>query len=241
MPKRKSESSGAPVSLASLDAALDLLACETFTRLSNLTGKFEAAAGVKLNDGVVTSRWEEAVRRYWVMKGMDDLCCSMSKKDEVMEEPQQGRSLPPQCHPGAPVVHHLAAEEEQEWRKWSPKVGDEVLVELADDGIWPGKVGRLAVSCGSQTDNRLLTNESSSKAALSPVAITSSASEYTTRLWLRRLHEPSTTLMQYRHGQISFTTSPYPPEPPTPRLVRLAQRVQSCEQLLVIRYASVRS
>jgi hypothetical protein len=85
MPKRKSEPA-LPVSLASLDAALDLLACETFTRLSSLTGKFEAAAGVKLNDGVVKTRWEEAVRRYWVMKGMDDLCCSMSKTKDVEEE-----------------------------------------------------------------------------------------------------------------------------------------------------------
>jgi hypothetical protein len=38
-------------------------------------------------------------------------------------------------------VHDLTAEEEQEWRKWSPKVNDQVLVELADGRIWPGKVG----------------------------------------------------------------------------------------------------
>lgn len=78
MPKRKSDSGpSVGVSLTSLDAALDLLACETFTRLETLSTKFEAAAGIKLNDGVVKTRWEEAVRRYGVMKSMDDLCCSM--------------------------------------------------------------------------------------------------------------------------------------------------------------------
>lgn len=82
MPKRKATSADlsrvAPPSLSSLDAALDLLAHETFDRLQTLTSKFEAAAGVKLNDGVVKARWEEAVKRYWVMKSMDDLCCSVN-------------------------------------------------------------------------------------------------------------------------------------------------------------------
>lgn len=83
MPKRKATSAAelsrvAPPSLSSLDAALDLLAHETFDRLQTLTSKFEAAAGVKLNEGVVKARWEEAVKRYWVMKSMDDLCCSVN-------------------------------------------------------------------------------------------------------------------------------------------------------------------
>ena len=90
MPKRKSDCAPqAQISIASLDAALDLLACETFTRLHQLTVKFEAAAGVQLNDGVVKKRWEEAVRRYWVMKSMDDLCCGAKSdgtvKDKVVE------------------------------------------------------------------------------------------------------------------------------------------------------------
>jgi hypothetical protein len=81
MPKRKSNhgalpASGPGLSISSFDAALDILACETFTRLDNLTKKFEGAAGVKLNHGVVRSRWEEAVKRYWVMKSMDELCCT---------------------------------------------------------------------------------------------------------------------------------------------------------------------
>ena len=80
MPKRKSDCGPAlGVSLASFDAALDLLACDTFTKLDHLASKFEAAAGIKLNEGVVSQRWEEALRRYTVMKSMDDLCCSMSK------------------------------------------------------------------------------------------------------------------------------------------------------------------
>lgn len=82
MPKRKASSADlsrvAPPSLSSLDAALDLLAHETFDRLQTLTSKFETAAGVKLNEGVVKARWEEAVKRYWVMKSIDDLCCSVN-------------------------------------------------------------------------------------------------------------------------------------------------------------------
>jgi hypothetical protein len=80
MPKRKTNpcapATNPCLSISSFDAALDLLACETFTRLDHLTCKFEAASGVRLDDGVVKTRWEEAVKRYWVMKGMDDLCCT---------------------------------------------------------------------------------------------------------------------------------------------------------------------
>jgi hypothetical protein len=34
----------------------------------------------------------------------------------------------------------MSAGEGIEWRRWVPKVGDMVLVELPDDRIWPGKV-----------------------------------------------------------------------------------------------------
>lgn len=54
---------------------------------------------------------------------------------------RQGRPLPAYAHAGAVAVFDLAKEEEVEWRRWSPKIGDTVLVELSDDGIWPGKVG----------------------------------------------------------------------------------------------------
>lgn len=85
MPKRKSNPSEhvpiAPLPLSSLDAALDLLVCDTFTRLNSVAAKFEACAGVKLNDGVVKARWEEAVSRYWVIKSMDELTCGAKKMD----------------------------------------------------------------------------------------------------------------------------------------------------------------
>jgi len=55
----------------------------------------------------------------------------------------EGRPLPTKIHPGAPVRHSLASAEETEWRKWIPKVGDIVLVELANEQLWPGKVSRI--------------------------------------------------------------------------------------------------
>jgi hypothetical protein len=37
--------------------------------------------------------------------------------------------------------------EEREWNKWQPRVGDLVLIELAQQGVWPGKVGcKLALA-----------------------------------------------------------------------------------------------
>ena len=83
MPKRKSSpglpTSSRPVSLTCFDAALDLLASETFGRLEVLSTRFEAAAGIELNHGVVKNRWEEAVKRYWMMRSMDELCCAASR------------------------------------------------------------------------------------------------------------------------------------------------------------------
>lgn len=182
MPKRKSNPSdylpNPPPPLSSLDAALDLLVCDTFTRLNSVAAKFEACAGVKLNDGVVKARWEEAVSRYWVIKSMDELTCG-AKKMEVKEgtaeadrdgmeqngvDGNQGKSTLayiaatvnltplvgeradsngrplPASYPGAVVTHSLTPEEEHEWRKWTPKVGDVVLVDTFEDGLWPAKV-----------------------------------------------------------------------------------------------------
>ncbi|WVQ72382.1 hypothetical protein IAR50_001934 [Cryptococcus sp. DSM 104548] len=168
MPKRKSIDPipPPPPPLSSLDAALDLLVCDTFTRLDSIAAKFEACAGVKLNDGVVRARWEEAVNRYWVMKSMDELTCSAEKHraasgngdgymgplpdgdDGVMEdaentskEGREGKSRPlPTAYPGAVAVHALAPDEAEEWKKWNPRMGDVVLVDTAHDGIWPGKI-----------------------------------------------------------------------------------------------------
>ncbi|KAL1411406.1 hypothetical protein Q8F55_002362 [Vanrija albida] len=169
MPKRKlSSASSAPApppSLASLDAALDLLACETFTRLQALTSKFEVAAGVRLNDGVVKHRWDEAVKRYWVMKSMDDLSCggarsltaaledecsphgevSMRDSDSIAngtghDDSHYDRPMPKSHHPGAVAAFVLDSDEEVQWRRWSPKAGDVVLIELQDGTHWPGKI-----------------------------------------------------------------------------------------------------
>jgi hypothetical protein len=65
----------------------------------------------------------------------------MVLKDRKDGKDATGRPLP-EVHPGPGVVYGLTPEEEHEWRKWSPKVGDVVLVETAEDGIWPGKVSR---------------------------------------------------------------------------------------------------
>ncbi|KAL0250426.1 hypothetical protein I308_102599 [Cryptococcus tetragattii IND107] len=163
MPKRKSNPSdhvpNPPLPLSSLDAALDLLVCDTFTRLNSVAAKFEACAGVKLNDGVVKARWEEAVSRYWVIKSMDELTCGAKKIDvkdgtaetdyDVLEQngvggnqgktDNNGRPLPA-SYPGAVAIHCLSPEEEHEWRKWTPKVGDIVLVDTLEDGLWPAKI-----------------------------------------------------------------------------------------------------
>ncbi|CAK9781149.1 hypothetical protein CC85DRAFT_269205 [Cutaneotrichosporon oleaginosum] len=155
MPKRKSDEAGgtATPSLSSLDAALDLLACEMFGRLESLTSKFEAAAGVKLNEGEVMRRWEEASKRYLVMKSMDELTCSAKSAldgsmvlDEGADAERSGdsalyaRPLPTSHHPGAVRTFELDGEEELHWRRWSPRVNDVVLAELQDGAVWPAKI-----------------------------------------------------------------------------------------------------
>lgn len=163
MPKRKSggDQPFPTPSLSSLDAALDLLACETLSRLASLTSKFESAAGVKLNDGVIKHRWEEACMRYWLMKSMDDLSCngSGSSKDGELETNGDSamadddgrpaghydRPLPKSSHPGAVATFELDAEDAQAWKSWSPKINDTVLCQLPGSlGFWPGKVQLLS-------------------------------------------------------------------------------------------------
>lgn len=84
MPKRKSINTSA--TLGSLDAALDLLVCESFQRLESVAARWEAAAGVKLNPGVLRERWDEAAKRYWVMKSMDELCCTAGASSSKLPE-----------------------------------------------------------------------------------------------------------------------------------------------------------
>ncbi len=175
MPKRKSVEAGAAAtpSLASLDAALDLLACEMFGRLESLTAKFEAAAGVKLNEGVVMRRWEEASKRYLVMKSMNELTCggkaapdggmvldgdggdheanggkaTAQRVADVEDSGSYARPLPNSHHPGAVRAFDLDADEELQWRRWSPRLNDMVLVELQDGIAWPAKVRMTVKGC----------------------------------------------------------------------------------------------
>lgn len=54
------------------------------------------------------------------------------------------RPLPGKPYPGVVAAYGLNEEEEHEWRRWTPKAGDVVLVDLPDEGKWPGKVSREA-------------------------------------------------------------------------------------------------
>lgn len=112
MPKRKTSpcrsSSKGSITLSSLDAALDMLATDTFTRLDSLIAKFENAAGIQVAPGQAKVRWEEAVKRYWVMRSMEVLSCSgyadkgkgkakegagAEEGDAAMEDGEEGQLL----------------------------------------------------------------------------------------------------------------------------------------------------
>lgn len=43
-------------------------------------------------------------------------------------------------HLGPVHLYGLCPDEEQQWRRWSPKTDDVVLVDLPEHGVWPGKV-----------------------------------------------------------------------------------------------------
>ncbi|ORY32800.1 hypothetical protein BCR39DRAFT_521630 [Naematelia encephala] len=186
MPKRKSSNPCSSIggggvgiqqpSVACFDAALDLLACDTFSRLDQIKRCFEDRAGIQFDDGIVQRRWDEAVKRYWVMKSMDELCCSMrstkgngngngngngemdqedikSCVDEKQRQRQQAAASQ-FIYPGVISAHALCPDEAAEWRRWVPKVGDVVLVQLEPEQIpacsssvsipggtiWPGKI-----------------------------------------------------------------------------------------------------
>ena len=89
MPKRKApcprDGLNKP-SVSSLDAAFDLLASETFSKIDHIVKKFEAATCILLNDGVAKARWEEACKRYWVTKAMEDLCCGSKRPAQTIEQ-----------------------------------------------------------------------------------------------------------------------------------------------------------
>lgn len=54
------------------------------------------------------------------------------------------RPLPKSHHPGAARAFQLDADEELQWRRWSPRVNDMVLVELQDGAVWPAKVSEAS-------------------------------------------------------------------------------------------------
>ena len=155
-PDTNGSSSSSCHTISSFDAALDILATSVFDKLREYKSKFEEASGMVLSDRAMQQRWDEACKRHSVMKAMEDLCCAprevngdsdmrIEGESRLMVKlmSDEGRPLPPKLHPGAPVRHQLAAAEETEWRKWIPKVGDVVLVELANEQLWPGKVNTI--------------------------------------------------------------------------------------------------
>lgn len=91
MPKRKAPyAADSKLSVSSLDAAFDILANETFSRLDNLVKKFETATCMRLNEGVAKARWEEACKRYWVTRAMEDLCCGLQPStSQVRPQPME--------------------------------------------------------------------------------------------------------------------------------------------------------
>lgn len=186
MPKRKASSSSR-LTVSSVDAALDVLAAETFEKLRHLVNKFNEASGIQLSEDAVKSRWEEACKRHWVMKAMEDLCCG-SRVDDSMGDLQRGdmhtdsRPLPSQLHQGPVARHKLSLAEESEWKKWTPKTGDLVLVELANEEIWPGKVR----DAHDRAYSRLSNVSASSKAARLPEVAAFTPSGYTRKTMIRK-------------------------------------------------------
>lgn len=60
--------------------------------------------------------------------------------DVVTDDSHYERPLPKSHHPGAVIAFGLDSDEEVQWRRWSPKAGDVVIIELQDGTTWPGKV-----------------------------------------------------------------------------------------------------
>jgi hypothetical protein len=83
MPKRKlpsgannASSSGSRHTIATFDAALDMLATSVFDKLREYKDKFQQASGIELSERAMQLRWDEACKRHMVMKAMEDLCCA---------------------------------------------------------------------------------------------------------------------------------------------------------------------
>jgi hypothetical protein len=82
-------SSSSRINISCLDAALDVLATETFDKLRQLADKFRQASGVELSERAAQGRWDEACKRHMVMKAMEDLCCASRELDEGADNEMQ--------------------------------------------------------------------------------------------------------------------------------------------------------
>lgn len=96
MPKRKALDaplhkgpSSSKLNISCFDAALDVLATETFDKLRQLADKFRQASGVELSERAAQGRWDEACKRHMVMKAMEDLCCASRDFDEGADNDMQ--------------------------------------------------------------------------------------------------------------------------------------------------------
>jgi hypothetical protein len=50
------------------------------------------------------------------------------------------RVRPADEYPGPVAVFQLNDDDEAEWKRWKPQVGNLVIIDLPDLGKWPGKV-----------------------------------------------------------------------------------------------------
>jgi hypothetical protein len=94
-----------------------------------------------------------------------------------------GRSATP-AYPGAIAVHKLDEGDELEWRRWKPALGNSVLVDIPDKGLWPGKVSWMCSGYDTQLrwrSSRSLTKKSSFKVGPSLAVITSLPSASTAK------------------------------------------------------------
>lgn len=164
MPKRKGRAecgpNGSAYPITHFDAAMDLLVSETYNRIFTLAKMYEKAGGLHLDQKQCLGRWQEAVRRWECVQSLSGLSWGTDSKGkgkdvggvEAVElewassTTRDGRGTAWEWnsvvlgHAGSVITKELDASEEAEWRRWTPQVGDVVLVDLADGSTWPGKV-----------------------------------------------------------------------------------------------------
>lgn len=128
------------------------------------------------------------------------------------------RPLPKSHHPGAVRLFQLDADEELQWRRWSPRVNDMVLVELQDGTIWPAKVGFITNE-RQANDARSSTRRCSSKAAaLYREETTSTLSGCTPKTFSRELQGGGRAILICRTMTIKSRMIPLELRPSPPLL-----------------------